>query len=45
VFETMAILSTVGLVAIFVALFFMDRAGRREDEAAAAPREPGAPRQ
>ena len=44
-FETMAFLSTVGLIAIFVILFLMDRAGRREEEAAAAPREPGSPRQ
>jgi len=45
VFETMAFLSTVGLIAIFVILFLMDRAGRREEEATAAPREPGSPRQ
>ena len=39
-FETMAFLTTVGLVAIFVILFRIDRAGRREEEAAAPP-EPG----
>ena len=44
-FETMAFLTTVGLIAIFILLFLMDRAGRREDEAAAAPRDPGAPQQ
>jgi hypothetical protein len=44
VFETMAFLSTVGLIAIFVLLFLMDRAGRREEEAT-AQRDPGAPQQ
>ena len=43
-FETMAFLGTVGLVVIFVALFLMDRAGRREEETAAAPPDPGASR-
>jgi len=43
VFETMAFLSTVGLAAIFVILFRIDRAGRREEEAAASS-EPGSPR-
>ncbi len=43
-FETMAFLSTVGLIAIFVLLFLMDRAGRREEEAT-AQRDPGAPQQ
>ena len=32
-FETMAFLSTVGLIVIFVVLFRIDRAGRREEEA------------
>ena len=36
-FETMAVLTTVGLTAIFVILFLMDRAGRREEEAGGAP--------
>jgi len=45
VFETMAFLTTVGLIAIFILLFLMDRAGRREEEAAATPRDPGAPQQ
>lgn len=40
-FETMAFLTTVGLAVIFVILFKIDRAGRREEEAAAAPRDPG----
>lgn len=44
-FETMAFLTTVGLIAIFILLFLMDRAGRREEEAAATPRDPGAPQQ
>jgi len=39
VFETMAFLSTIGLATIFVILFRIDRASRREDEAAA--RQPG----
>ena len=39
-FETMAFLTTVGLAVIFVILFKIDRAGRREEEAA-APRDPG----
>ena len=30
VFETLAFLSTVGLIVIFVVLFQMDRAGRQE---------------
>ena len=34
VFETMAFLSTVGLIVIFVVLFQIDRAGRREEEEA-----------
>jgi hypothetical protein len=34
VFETMAFLSTIGLATIFVVLFRIDRASRREDEAA-----------
>ena len=42
-FETMAFLTTVGLIGIFILLFMMDRAARREDEA--APRDPGAPQQ
>jgi hypothetical protein len=33
-FETMAFLSTVGLIVIFVVLFQIDRAGRREEEEA-----------
>ena len=32
-FETIAFLSTIGLAAIFVVLFQLDRAGRREEEA------------
>jgi hypothetical protein len=36
VFETMAALSTLAFIAIFVILFRIDRAGRREDAAAAA---------
>ncbi len=40
-FETMAFLSTVGLATIFVILFRIDRASRRED--AAAPEPPGSP--
>ena len=32
-FETIAVLSTIGLVVIFVVLFQLDRAGRREEEA------------
>jgi hypothetical protein len=40
VFETMAFLSTIGLAAIFVILYRIDRAGRREEEAAASS-EPG----
>ena len=43
-FETMAFLSTIGLMVIFVILFRIDRAGRREEEAAASS-EQGAPRQ
>ena len=43
-FETMAFLSTVGLAAIFVILFRIDRAGRREEEANTSS-EPGATRQ
>ena len=39
-FETMAFLTTVGLAVIFVILFRIDRAGRREEEATAS-REPG----
>ena len=34
-FETMAFLSTIGLIVIFVVLFQIDRAGRREEQAAA----------
>ena len=33
-FETLAFLSTVGLIVIFVVLFQIDRAGRREEEEA-----------
>ena len=33
-FETLAFLSTVGLIVIFVVLFQIDRAGRREEEQA-----------
>jgi hypothetical protein len=33
VFETIAFLSTIGLIVIFVVLFQLDRAGRREEEA------------
>jgi hypothetical protein len=40
----MAFLSTVGLAAIFVILFRIDRASRREEEASASS-EPGTPRQ
>jgi hypothetical protein len=43
VFETMAFLSTVGLIVIFVVLWQIDRAGRREEEA--AQQQPGNPRQ
>jgi hypothetical protein len=39
----MAFLSTVGLATIFVILFRIDRASRREDEAAAE--QPGTPHQ
>jgi hypothetical protein len=31
VFETMAFLSTVGFIVIFVVLFQIDRAGRRDE--------------
>jgi len=41
----MAFLTTVGLIAIFILLFLMDRAARREDEATATPRDPGTPQQ
>jgi hypothetical protein len=40
----MAFLTTVGLIAVFVLLYRLDRAGRREDEATVPP-EPGSPRQ
>jgi hypothetical protein len=33
-FETLAFLSTVGLIVIFVVLLQIDRAGRREEEEA-----------
>jgi hypothetical protein len=33
VFETIAFVSTIGLIVIFVVLFQLDRAGRREEEA------------
>lgn len=33
-FETMAFLGTIGLIVVFVALFQLDRAGRKEDDAA-----------
>jgi len=33
VFETMAFLTTAGLATIFVILYRVDRASRREDEA------------
>lgn len=33
-FETLAFLSTVGLIVIFVVLFQIDRTGRREEEEA-----------
>ena len=39
-FETMAFLSTVGLMVIFVVLWQIDRAGRREEETA-AQQQPG----
>jgi hypothetical protein len=39
----MAFLSTVGLIVIFVVLFRIDRAGRREEEAAA--QQPGTQKQ
>ena len=32
-FETFAVLSTLSCIVIFVVLFQIDRAGRREDEA------------
>jgi hypothetical protein len=32
VFETLAFMTTVGLIAVFVVLFQIDRAGRREDQ-------------
>jgi hypothetical protein len=43
VFETMAFLSTVGLAVIFVVLWQIDRAGRREEEA--TDQRPGTPQQ
>ncbi len=33
-FETFAVLSTIGAIVIFVALFRADRAARQEDESA-----------
>ena len=36
-FETMAFLTTVSLIVIFVLLYRLDRAARREDETAAPP--------
>ena len=33
-FETIAFLSTVAFIVIFIALFQMDRASRKEDESA-----------
>jgi len=44
VFETMAFLTTVSLIAVFVLLYRLDRAGRREDEAGVPP-ESGSSRQ
>ncbi len=41
----MAFLSTIGLAAIFVILYRIDRAGRREDAEAPASSEPGSTRQ
>ena len=37
-FETMAFLSTVGLVVTFVVLYQVDRKARREDQAERGPR-------
>jgi hypothetical protein len=37
VFETMAFVSTLGLVVIFVVLFQMERAGRKEEDADPRP--------
>jgi hypothetical protein len=38
VFETMAFLTTVGLVVTFVVLYQVDRKARREEEAERTPR-------
>jgi hypothetical protein len=32
VFETFAVLSTLGCIAVFVVMFKMDRSSRKEDE-------------
>jgi hypothetical protein len=34
VFETIAFLSTIGMIVVFVGLFLADRASRRGDQAA-----------
>jgi hypothetical protein len=34
VFETFAVLSTLGCIAVFVVMFRMDRAGRNDDNSA-----------
>ena len=39
-FETLAALTTISMIVIFVVLFQVDRAGRREEAAKAEPREP-----
>lgn len=39
-FETFAVLSTLSCIVIFVVLFRMDRAGRREDANAERDRRP-----
>ena len=35
-FETFAVVTTFGLIIIFIALYRIDRAGRREEQAAEA---------
>jgi hypothetical protein len=39
-FETLAALTTISMIVIFVVLFQIDRAGRREEAGKAEPREP-----
>jgi len=38
VFETLAVLTTIGLFVVFIALVQMDRAGRTEENTDSAPR-------